>query len=698
MLEDPDRLKYPLLRVGERGEGKWKRISWDEALDLWISKTAETIEKHGPGSIGLFSHGLSSRFMNSFMLHLGNPNRAAPSFGQCRGARDVAFDLTFGDGPGSPERHDMGRSKMIVLIGSHIGENVQTGQVAEFSRAIENGARIVAVDPRMSVAASKADRWMKIRPGTDTALLLAWINVLLTENLYDREYVDRHAVGLESLRRSVACYTPEWAAQTTQIPRDAIVAEAREMAARKPGVLIHCGRFSAWYGNDTQRCRAMAILVALLGAWGRPGGYYLPSSIEMGPMPCPKNTGETGESVASGKHAFTRFGVSSQEIVEASVGDDARIRQWMLYAVNPIQTLPEAKRTREAMSQVDFISMVDIAPTDGALWADLILPEAMYLERHDDILAVKDHPRPFVAMRQPAVAPRFEAREPYWIVQKLAHGLGHTDCFTHEDVRGYLDASLAPLGVGFEELSEKGIHLLDEQRPFIEPGEDLRFDTPSGKIELYSETMGRMGYRPVPTFELVSQPPAGWFRLVAGRSPYHSFARTQNIGRLTSKDPGNVIWVNEEVVEAKGLNDGDRVYIENGDGVRTGPIRIMSTPAIRTDVIYTVHGFGSRSHAMKRAFGRGVSDNALTSRMAADPATGCTGLRVNFVRLTTEDGEVIAGETDACRAERSPIEVPVCDEEAIPAPPPPAAPAAEDPQCGPSGDNFEFEWDIKESC
>ena len=657
-VEDPDRLKYPLLRTGERGEGKWKRISWDQALDLWASKTQETIEKNGPGSIGTFSHGLSSRFFNSFMLHVGNPNRAVPSFGQCRGPRDVGFQLTFGEGPGSPERHDMANSRMVVLIGCHIGENIQTGQVAEFAEAVDRGARIVVVDPRMSVAASKAHRWLPIRPGTDTALLLAWIHVLLKEDLYDHEYVKQYAIGLEELRKAVAGATPKCAAEVTQIPEEIIVEEARNMARLKPAVMIHCGRFSTWYGNDTQRSRAMAILVALLGAWGRPGGYYLRSSVKLGPLPCPPPHGDMGASVATGRHAFTHFGVSSQEIVEASIGPKSRIKQWVLYAVNPIQSLPDARRTREALSTVDFITMVDILPTEGALWADLILPEAIYLERYDDILAVVDHPRPFLALRQPAVEPAFEARGPYWIAQQLAHRLGHKDCFTHPDVTGYLDARLEPQGITCAELARKGIHLLDEQRPYLEPGDPGCFKTPSGKIELFSATLSRRGYDPVPVFEPVEQPPAGWFRLVSGRDPYHSFARTQNLKRLMDKAPENVLWLNEAVARAKGLSSGDRVYLQNREGFRTGPIKIFATPAIRTDLVYTVHGYGSRSHVLGHAHARGVSDNVLTSRFRADPATGGTGLRVNFVQLVTRDGKEIPGEADESKAQRSIIAPP----------------------------------------
>ncbi|MBN1655201.1 MAG: molybdopterin-dependent oxidoreductase [Deltaproteobacteria bacterium] len=653
LVEDPDRLRTPLLRTGDRGEGRWKPISWDQALDLWAEKMRATIDEHGPGAIGLFSHGLSSRFLSNFATHLGCPNNSAPSFGQCRGPRDVGFQLTFGDGPGSPARHDMARSRMIVLIGCHIGENVQTGQVMEFAEALGRGARLVVVDPRMSVAASKADRWLQIRPGTDTALLLAWIHILIAECLYDREYVERYTTGFDELREAIAPYRPEWAAEVTQIPREVIEAEARAMAERKPAVLIHCGRFAAWYGNDTQRARAMAILTALLGAWGRPGGYYMKSDVTLGPPPCPPPHEGMDRSVATGRHAFTHFGVAAQEIVEASIGRGARIRQWIFCAVNPAHSIPDFRRTREAMRSLDFITMIDMIPTEGALWADLILPEASYLERHDDVLAVVDHPRPFVALRQPVVQPVGQSKGLYWIVQKLAHRLGHDDCFTQPDVTGYLDARLAPLGLTCEQLAREGVHLLDEQQPFLAEGQDFRFETPSGRIELHSETMKSQGYQPLPTFEPVEQPPMGWFRLVSGRSPYHSFARTQNLPRLMEKDPENHLWLNQGVAEAKGLATGDEVFLQNEDGVRTGPIPLLVTPAIRTDVVYMVHGYGSRSRALGRAYASGVSDNVLTSRFRADGPTGGTGIRVNFVQLVTRDGREIPGEFEQCRLQRS---------------------------------------------
>ncbi len=667
-LEDPDRLRTPLLRVGKRGEGRWKWISWDQALDLWAEKTRATVKAHGAGSIGLFSHGLSSRFFNAFMRHLGTPNRTAPSAGQCRGPRDVGFQLTFGQGPGSPARHDMARSRMIVLLGCHIGENVQTGQVAELADALDAGARLVVADPRMSVVASRAHRWLPIRPGTDTALLLAWIHVLLKEGSYDQGYVARYTMGIEALRRELAPYTPEWAAEVTQLDRAAIVAEAREMARRRPAVLIHCGRFSAWYGNDTQRARAMAILTALLGAWGRPGGYYLRSRVALGPSACPPPHGDMAPSVATGQHAFTHHGVAAQELVAASVGPKKRIHQWIFYAVNPEQSIPAFAATRQALEQVDFITMVDILPTDGARWADLILPEATYLERYDDVYAVKDHPFPFVALPQPAVAPAGEAREPYWIAQQLAHRLGHTDCFTHRHVTGYLDARLAPLGLTWADLAREGIHRLPEQTPYLTPGQAHRFHTPSGRIELDSDTLKRKGYDPVPRFEPVAPPGLGWFRLVAGRSPYHSFARTQNNPRLQAHAAEPELWLNDAVARAKGLRQGARVFLQNQDGVRTGPVRVLVTPAIRTDVVYMEHGFGSRSRALHRACGRGISDNALASRFAVDPPSGATGFRVNRVQLVTRSGREIPGMPKAAARERAPLSPPPQGAAPLPAP------------------------------
>lgn len=186
---DPDRLKHPLIRTSDRGEEEWKAVTWEEALDYIAERMKKIKAEHGPESMALFSHGIGGTFLKHTFKAYGSPNISAPSFAQCRGPRDVGFNLTFGDGVGSPERTDIANAKCITLIGSHLGENMHNTQVQEFATAISKGATVIVVDPRFSVAASKAKHYLPIKPGTDLALILAWMHVIVKEDLYDKDYV-----------------------------------------------------------------------------------------------------------------------------------------------------------------------------------------------------------------------------------------------------------------------------------------------------------------------------------------------------------------------------------------------------------------------------------------------------------------------------------------------------------------------------
>ena len=278
-LYDPDRLAAPLIRMKSRGEDIWRRASWDEVLGYTAEKLDRVRKEYGPEAVGLFFHGFGGSWFKHLASAMGTPNTVQPSFAQCRGPRDVGFTLTFGEPIGSPERCDIQNARFLVLLGSHLGENMHNTPVQEFAEAIGRGAKIAVVDPRFSTAASKATYWLPIRPGADIALLLAWMNVILTEGLYDKDYVARYTTGLEELSSDVASNTPEWAYPHTGIEPEVIRSVAREMAANKPNVLIYPGRHVTWYGDDTQRSRAIAILSALLGSWGRPGGFYLPGKV-----------------------------------------------------------------------------------------------------------------------------------------------------------------------------------------------------------------------------------------------------------------------------------------------------------------------------------------------------------------------------------------------------------------------------------
>ena len=249
-----------LRRAGRKAP--LERVTWDEALTFLAGKLEAIKKEHGPEAVAFFPHGISARFFSTVMKAYGTPNSAEPSFAQCRGPRDVGYQLTFGSGLGSPEPLDLEESKLIVLVGSHLGENVFTSPITQFADGLAKGAKLVVVDPRFSTAASKADWWLPIRPGTDIALLLAWANVLIAEELYDADYLAKHANGFDKLAAHVKDTTPEWAAPITDLPADLIRETARAMGAAKPAVVLHPGRHVTWYGDDTQRARAMAIVTA----------------------------------------------------------------------------------------------------------------------------------------------------------------------------------------------------------------------------------------------------------------------------------------------------------------------------------------------------------------------------------------------------------------------------------------------------
>ena len=651
LLYDPDRLKYPQIRVGKRGEGKFKRVTWDEALDYFAQKLTDLKTQYGPESVALMPHGVSSAFFGTLMRAYGSPNRAEPSFAQCRGPRDVGYALTFGRDLGSPEPVDLEEAKLIILIGSHIGENVFTSQVTAFAEALSRGARLIVVDPRFSTSAAKADWWLPIRPGTDMALLLAWMNVLIWENGYDKEYIEKHATGFAELREHLRGLTPEWAEAITELPAGDIRATAKAMAEAKPAVALHPGRHTSWYGDDTQRARAMAILTALTGSWGRKGGIFLPTPLKPGKFNLPPFP-ESKRGRADG--AGTRFPFASEDqgvtngLIDATLTEKPYpIKGWVIYGQNVLESVPQRQRTLAAMEKLDFIAVVDVMPMEHVRYADLVLPEATYLERYDLPHIVPSAKKPFVALRQPAVEPLYESKPGWWITKEVARRLGLEAYFPWKTPEQHLQTLVEPMGVSVGTLGARGA-VVFEGRPYIEdriPADGPLFPTPSGKIELYSSLLKQLstgraapGFDPLPQYTPVTNPPIAHFRLLYGRSPVHSFARTQNNALLNSLEAENELWINAKEARDLGLRNAQRVVLVNEDGVRSLPLKLFATEGIRRDCVYMAHGFGSGANGLRRAYGRGASDNALMSRVQVDPIMGGTGMRVTFVRVLRAEG------------------------------------------------------------
>lgn len=637
MYHDEDRLKKPMIRVNENGEEKFKAVSWDYALNHIAEKMQALKEAHGAESIALFKHGSSGKHFDRLFKAFGSKNTAGPAYAQCKGPREEAFDITFGKALKSPEPLDIENTKCLVLIGSHLGENMHNGQVQEMSDAIDKKATIITVDPRYSTAASKSDFWLPIKPATDLALLLAWIHVIIKEEKYDKKYLDKYAIGFEELKEHVAEFTPEWAADITNLDAEVIYETAIKMANAAPAVIVHPGRHVTWYGDDTQRLRAVAILNAILGSYGRKGGFYIPQKTGLPGYPAPAypTPAWTWKDVADGKYAFAKSSVSNV-LIEASRPDfegDKKIKAWVVVGTNLPLTMPDTNATIEAINNLEFLVAVDTMPMEITGYADVILPECTYIERHDNIRVAQNR-RPTLAIRVPAARPKYHSKPGWWMAQQLAIKLGLGDYFNFKDYEAVLRWQLEQVGLDYDEVVRQGVveFAADEKKLYIDSKPDYQFKTDSHKIELYSQKLKDAGFDPLPVYTAHPEPPEDFYRLNYGRAPMHTFSRTANNPNLTDLIAENKLWVNPAVARKWGLVNDEKVYLKNQDGVQsTFPIKVRVTERIGKDSVYMFHGFGHSNKRLSRAHGRGISDSELITNVKVDPLMGGTGMRSNFV-------------------------------------------------------------------
>lgn len=648
MYYDEDRLKSPLMRVEERGKQVFREVTWDEAF-TFIAEKLKAIEKeHGPECVALFTHGSGGKYFGDLLKAFGSNNIAAPSYAQCRGPREVAFIATFGEGLDSPEPTDIRDTKCLVLIGSHIGENMHNGQVQEMSDAIDKGATIITVDPRYSTAAAKSKFWLPIKPATDLALLLSWIHVIINDELYDKKYVEKYTYGFAELAAAVKDYTPEWAYGLTTIKPDIIRKTAIEMANASPAVIIHPGRHVTWYGDDTQRLRAVAILNALLGSWGRRGGFYRSETFELPVFPHPEYPPER----RSWRDAFPgRFVLAdlalANGICEATIPvttRDCAFKAWIINGTNLIETLPNQKQTLEAIKNLELMVVIDTMPMEITGWADVILPECTYLERYDSI-RTGPHRKPQIALRMPAAEPMYNSRPAYWMARQLAIKMGLEAYFPHETIEEMLDWQLKQVGSSLDEMKRIGVKTFEKEADnlYFAEDEDVEFFTNTGKIELYSTSFANEGFDAIPVYTHHPEPPEGYYRLNYGRAPMHTFSRTSNNPNLHDLMDENTLWVNPRVAKEWDLKNEQKIFLMNQDGIKSEfPIKVRITERINWDSVFMVHGFGHAEKRLTRTYGKGASDTKLITNVMLDPIMGGTGMRGNFVTfiLNNEETEV----------------------------------------------------------
>jgi len=428
---DPARIKRPLIREGARGEGKWRPATWDEAFDYAASHLATVKAKYGPqASLWSSTESFQEVFFQNLALAFGSPNSVRhPSL--CLSAVNLAYSLTFGTVPS----FDVLNAQYIIMSGSNRMEAFITPDTMDLVHAItERKARLIYLDPRFTVTASKADEWYPIRPGTDLAFILALLNVIIGEKLYEEKFVDTYTTGFDKLAEHVKPYTPVWAEGETEIPARDITRIAHEFADAAPRAFYYAGRRSSGYRGEFQMRRAQAILNAIVGNWDRPGGMVPNGKVALGEylfLPWDDPAAPRIDEIATNFPLASKDdGVYLKLRENVLAGKPYPVRAWMIHKHDPLNSLPDQNRTIQMLEQMDFVGVVDVQMSDTAWYADVIFPESTYLERQDPIQVLPGI-QPVVVFRQPVIPPVHDTKTTLEIVQGLAKRLGVSQYFDY---------------------------------------------------------------------------------------------------------------------------------------------------------------------------------------------------------------------------------------------------------------------------
>jgi thiosulfate reductase/polysulfide reductase chain A len=625
---DPDRLLYPLIRKGKRGEGVWQRVSWDDALNYVAQRMSEIKDQYGPEAM-IFSttHNLLQPVFENLLKAYGSPNYGTQR-SLCFNAMIVANLMTFGlEEPG----RDYSAAEYIIYTGRNMLDAISNSESQALVAAIARGTKVVVLDPRFTKTAAKATEWLPIKPGTDLAFHLALLHEIIYNNLYDSAFVEQYTVGFDEVKQAVATYTPDWAAPITEIPANTIRRIAREFALAAPHAFAHPNWRTSNFLNSFQTERAIAILNAIVGNWEQPGGLRNAGGEEgaglgaPGHPPYPRVSALRLDGVPW-KYPLVplKLGVFQEIRDNVLTADPYQAHGWFIYRQNPVSALPERKKTLEAFSKMDFIVTTDITMNDTAWFSDVVLPEASYLERYDPLTIVDGK----VFIRQPVVEPPGEAKSGLWIFKQIGERLGLGDYFQYSDDEDYLRQQLAPLGVALDDLKRTGYVALPEAET---PADNFAWNTPSGKIELASDVLRNMNFSPVPVWEEPPQVPEGQFYLLTGKVAQHTQFATQNNRLLHERYPENPLWINPLPAAARNIKDGDEIWVESAAAkVKT---RARVTELIRPDCVYMTPGFGHVSQALRTAYASGASDSDLHLTFT-DPISGSQALSQTTVKVT----------------------------------------------------------------
>jgi len=621
----PDRLKYPLKRLGERGEGKWERISWGEALDIIASRFNKIKKDYGAEAV-IFCQGTGRDIMpyiSRLAYSFGSPNWVG--FGPLHGnacylpkvAAQAAIlgNFAVADCAQSfPDRYENPNWKVpkcIIIWGNEPTVSSPDGFMGHWIvECMKRGSELIVIDPRKTGLAARAKVWLQIRPGTDAALALGMLNVIINEKLYDEEFVQKWTYGFDELKKRVQEYSPEKVAEITWIPKEKIIDAARMYATSKPAAI-------QWGVALDQSKECITTLHAVIALWTVTGNLDVPGgNIIRGHLFGVERVlmrwgfellteEQKKRKIGYGKYPFHDWSgmLPGEALIDQILsGTPYPIRAAWIQTTNTFACgVADPWRVYEAFKKLDFNVVVDLfmTPTAMAL-ADIVLPATTYPERDGLVLPIGGVT--CIATINKVIEPVGECRSDMQINLELGKRL-NPEAWPWKDVREMFSAMLETTGMTFEELRDKGcaydsFEYKKYEKALLRQDKNLGFETPTGKVELYSTVLEKCGLDPLPYFEEPPESPVSTPEMIKEyplilttgartRGFFHSEHR--QIPRLRRMNPDPLTEIHPETATKLGIKDGDWVYIESRYG--RCKQRAKLTDAIDPRIVHSQHGW-----------------------------------------------------------------------------------------------------------
>ncbi|MFC1916932.1 molybdopterin-dependent oxidoreductase [Chloroflexota bacterium] len=627
-IYSPDRLKYPMKRVN----GGWERVSWDEALDTIAGKLQQIKDEYGAralaifcGSIGVENNELVA-FARRFRGAYGTPNFLSVE-SNCFRSRILAHQLTFG----TFLLEEAEKAKCIILWG-HDPDNSKPPLAAKIYKALDSGLELIAVNPK-STPLAKRGIHVKIRPGTDCALALSMLNVIISEGLYDKEFVEKYTIGFDKLTEHVKQYTPQVVEEITWVPAEDIKRIARMFAGAESASIIQGICTMDQSRNGLQTTRAFSILQVITGNIDVPGGWTSVPFPNLGSL----HIKVEEDPIGTDEHPlfYRLWGRTSPYGQTMYFADTVLtekpypIKSLIVTGGNPALTLPDSGKIKQALEKLDFLVVMDLFMTETAEMADIVLPACSFMERGGVgyVYAVTSS-MPYIILRKKVIEPLWECWPDWKFWCELGRKMGYADLFPWKTNEEIVEYWLKPSGLTIEQLTEQhpeGVFFADKTYDMCQKG---KIRTPSGKIEIYSETLAEYGYEPLPVPVEPSQSPVSSPELAreyplilttGARISEYTHTQFRNVPQLRQPAPEPIAEIHPNTATKYGITTGDTVVVETRKGQIK--IKVRTTEDLVPQVVSIPHGWAQ------------ANVNMLTELEPHDPVTGYSELKALLCRI-----------------------------------------------------------------